>query len=69
MYFTLINKGIIHASIRKLWKENLETWFTTKIKNYTSKYFSVGNKASTLNELATLKIKLIHDIKNDESNS
>jgi hypothetical protein len=69
LYFTLINKGIVQASLFKLWKQNLEAWFITQINSCTSKYFSGGNKASTLNDLATLKIKLIQDIKSDVSNS
>lgn len=69
LYFTLINKSIIHAALFQLWKKNLEGWFLTKIKGYSEKYFSGGNKLSNINDKATLKLKLISDVKNDKTNS
>ncbi|QWX84149.1 hypothetical protein H0I23_00430 [Cellulophaga sp. HaHaR_3_176] len=69
LYFSIINKSIVHASLFKLWKKNLEGWFITKIKEYSAKYFSGENKASIINDKATLKIKLIQDIQNDKTNS
>jgi len=69
LYFTLINKGIIHGALFQLWKKNLEGWFITKITNYTDKYLSGNNRISNINDKATLKLRLIKDIKNDKENS
>ncbi len=69
LYFTVINKGIIHAVLFQLWKQNLKQWFMNKISGYTNKYFSGENNISKINDLATVKVKLISDIKNDKTNS
>lgn len=69
LYFTLINKGIIHAALFQLWKKNLESWFVDKITVYTTKYLSGANTVSKINDQANLKLKLISDIKDDKTNS
>jgi len=69
LYFTLINKGIIHTSLFQLWKKNLEGWFISKISNYSTKYLSGENTVSKINDIASVKLKLASDIKNDKTNS
>lgn len=69
VYNILIKKGVLRQSLYQLWKTNLEAWFVSKINALTEKFFSGNNKASLLDDKATLKLRYIKDIKEDKNTS
>ncbi len=63
VYFTLANKLAMQAAIAWLWKNNLQDWFTNKVLGYVDTL--LNSKVSTINDQATVKLRMLQTIRQD----
>lgn len=66
VYYSLATKKATIYAVKSLWDNKLQNWLNTRILNYLEKLeTSENSKLLKINNFATLKIKLLHAIKED----
>ncbi len=66
LYYSLASKKAMTYAVSSLWQQKLQGWFNDKILNYLSKLEQKnGSLVKKADNFATVKIKLLHAIKED----
>lgn len=69
IYFIIANKLSIQTALSTIWKNNLQNWFSDKIRIYVDKKIENTTIINQLDDYVSLKLNLLNDIKKDTETS